>query len=166
MEYFNTPGAPTEENPYWARWNQHSFWMSKTGLGKRQRLASYPANYPQPKEFIAGMSAADRNDPNNLNYYHKRNFTLFLSYPREGQNPDQQFEGQNFDSGKMNKPSRIDKDHPGPVIEDVPSPKVICAVNIMGQNRYAYAGGNALCTDGRRMQKSWDTKYNTPHAFR
>jgi hypothetical protein len=162
VEYFNTVGKPTEENPSWWRWNQHSSWGSKTGLGKRQRLVPYPD--PQPKSYVGGMTKDDYDDPRNLNFYHKRKYELFLSYPHVGQNPDGQFPDQDYDKGTMNVPSSKQKLQP--IISDVPSPNVICAVNTMGQHRYGWAGANALCTDGvGRDVNMWGGKYPSIHAF-
>jgi hypothetical protein len=86
VEYFNKPGSPTLDNPYWARWNING-WARKKGLGERQRLTTY-GKMSVPKVFVPGLSGADRDSPDNLSYYHKRNFTLFLSYPRAGPEPE------------------------------------------------------------------------------
>jgi hypothetical protein len=97
VEYFNKPGSPTLDNPYWARWNING-WARKKGLGERQRLTTY-GKTSVPKVFVPGLSGADRDSPDNLSYYHKRNFTLFLSYPRAGQNPNDQWPNQAFSAG-------------------------------------------------------------------
>jgi hypothetical protein len=157
VEYFNTYGSPTLDNPYWAPWGPNQLtWVSKTGLAGRQRLSSYRQT-SVPKTFVPGYSQADRDDPDNLSYYHKRNFTLFLSYPRAGQNPDSQWPDQDFSSGRITGDSRTN----APVTTTVGSSTwVICAVNTMGQQRYRFGDRpNGLCTDGQSTKNTWSGLY-------
>lgn len=151
VEYFNTYGSPTLDNPYWARWGPNkNTWVSKSGLAGRQRLSSYPTDVP--KTYVPGLSQADRDDPENLSYYHKRNFTLFLSYPRIGQQPDAQWPDQSFTDGTI-----TGKGKKPPMTSTVGSSTwVICAVNTMGQQRYRFGSrANGLCTDAQTTTKVW-----------
>ncbi|RLL93598.1 hypothetical protein CFD26_101115 [Aspergillus turcosus] len=153
VEYFNTPDKPTPDNPYWVRWGPNrNTWVSKTGLGGRQRLTSY-GQTPVPKVFVPGMSQADRDDVDNLSYYHKRNFTVFLSYPREGQNPNGQWPDQAFDKGTITG----DSEKNPPVTKTVGSSTwVVCAINTRGQQRYRFGNRpNGLCTDGVTTKDTW-----------
>ncbi|PKY05235.1 hypothetical protein P168DRAFT_310631 [Aspergillus campestris IBT 28561] len=153
VEYFNTYGSPTLENAYWARWGPaKNTWVSKNGLASRQRLSSYPADVPIPKVFVPGLSQADVDDPANLSYYHKRNFTLFLTYPRNNEQPDAQWPDQAFTDGTI-----TGKGKTPPATDTVASStQVICAVNTMGQQRYRFESrANGLCTDGQTTKKSW-----------
>ncbi|EAU34904.1 conserved hypothetical protein [Aspergillus terreus NIH2624] len=154
VEYFNTYGSPTLDNPYWVLWGPNkNTWVSKSGLGGRQRLSSYPSDVAVPKTFVPGLSQADRDSPENLSYYHKRNFTLFLSYPRDGQQPDAQWPNQDFKDGTF-----TGKGKPPPVTTTVESSTwVICAVNTMGEQRYRFGSrANALCTDAQTTMPVWN----------
>ncbi|KAL3435418.1 hypothetical protein BDV09DRAFT_185002 [Aspergillus tetrazonus] len=151
VECFNTYGSSTLENPSWARWAPNrNTWVSKNGLGGRQRLSSYPSDVP--KAFVPGLSQADRDSPENLSYYHKRNFTLFLSYPRDGQQPDSQWPDQPFTDGTF-----TGNGNPRPATTTVgPSTWVICAVSTMGQERYRFESrANGLCTDAQTTMPVW-----------
>ncbi|RHZ63588.1 uncharacterized protein CDV56_105060 [Aspergillus thermomutatus] len=155
VEYFNTYGSPTLDNAHWVRWNNGG-WTRKGGLGGRQRLSTYGTTRI-PKTRVPGLNHADQVSPDNLGYYHKRNFTLFLSYPRAGQNPDSQWPDQSFTRGTITGKSG----NKGPATDVVGSSTwVICAVNTMGQQRYQYAGANGMCTDGRTTKKTWDGLYD------
>ena len=154
VEYFNTYGSPTLDNPYWVLWGPNkNTWVSTSGLGGRQRLSSYPSDVAVPKTFVPGLSQADRDSPENLSYYHKRNFTLFLSYPRDGQQPDAQWPNQDFKDGTF-----TGKGKPPPVTTTVESSTwVICAVNTMGEQRYRFGSrANALCTDAQTTMPVWN----------
>ncbi|KAF7176523.1 hypothetical protein CNMCM7691_002841 [Aspergillus felis] len=157
IEYFNTYGSPTLDNPYWQPWGPNkNTWVTKSGLAGRQRLSTY-GQTAVPKVFVPGLSQADRESPDNLSYYHKRNFTLFLSYPRANQNPDGQWPDQSFSSGLITGGSSTND----PVTTTVGSSTwVICAVNTMGQQRYRFGDRpNGLCTDGQSTKTAWSGLY-------
>jgi hypothetical protein len=165
VEYFNDPANPTEDEPFWVPWDRTqprgSGWLTKNSWDGRNTLVSYPQRMPP----ATGMSQADRNDPNNLSYKHKRNFKLFLAYPQANQNPDAQWPDQNYQSGTI-----TGNDQYGPPVTTVvgASTWVLCAANHRGQQRYRWrAGGyNGMCSDGQSTRPTWNNAYNSISYYR
>ncbi len=90
VQYFDDPANPTEDEPFWVPWDRTlsrgSGWLVKNSWDRRNTLVPYP--HPIPP--ATGLSQADREDPSNLSYKHKRDFRLFLAYPQENQSPEVQ----------------------------------------------------------------------------
>ncbi|GFF97764.1 hypothetical protein IFM53868_09390 [Aspergillus udagawae] len=155
IEYFNTYGSPTLDNPYWAQWNIDS-WVRKSGLAGRQHQSLY-GQTSVPKTFVPGLSKVYPDNPDNLSYYHKQKLNLFLSYPRSAQNLDGQWPDQAFSSGLITGSSSTND----PVTTTVGSSTwVICAINSTGQQRDRFGSQpNRICSDDQSTKKTWRELY-------
>ncbi|KAK9415490.1 putative chitinase [Seiridium unicorne] len=152
---FNEPNKPTEANALPKLWNDNC-WTRKGSWGdNRQRLASYPANEPQPPS--AGMSQADRNDPNNLGWFQKRNFTVQLAYTATSNPSASAFRPSSFTAGRIQDPSDSQAQQPSThAVSANDASWIICAVNIQGQQRYSYSSFNGWCWDGQSTRDVWN----------
>ncbi|KAK9775004.1 putative chitinase [Seiridium cardinale] len=155
VNYFNDPNKPTEDNPLPKLWNDNG-WTRKGAWGdNRQRLASYPATEPQPPS--AGMSQADRSDPNNLGWFQKRNFTVQLAYTATSNPSASAFRPSSFTAGRIQDPSDGQAQQPSThAVSANDASWIICAVNIQGQQRYSYSSFNGWCWDGQSMRDVWN----------
>lgn len=184
VNYFDDPQNPTEVNPRFEGWGETG-WKAKGGFSGTQRLARY---FPNPQPASNGMSKdvsfcassdlfyslariwsnlliplvlQDRDDPNMLGWYQKRNFTVKLVNPAMNPTPANVFQPDPFTGGRIQDPSDARK--PMPVTHAVGAADaswVICAINIQGQQRYRYSSYNGLCWDGVSTRDIWNrTRY-------
>ncbi|KAK6063947.1 hypothetical protein SCUP234_13210 [Seiridium cupressi] len=144
------PGQPI------AKLRNDNGWTRKGAWGdNRQRLASYPANEPQPP--IAGMSQADRSDPNNLGWFQKRNFTVQLAYTATSNPSASAFRPSSFTAGRIQNPSDGQAQQPSTQAGKANDGGwIICAVNIQGQQWYSYSSFNGWCWDGQSTRDIWN----------
>jgi hypothetical protein len=142
VEYFNTPGTPNTQNTAFQVWNKFGWVRNNSftagGNPGRQRTAEYPSRRPY---LIHGENAGD----DHLDWYHKRNFTLFLVNNAPGAQAD--FPGNVFSSANIIPGTR--KRPVTTVITD--AAWIMCAVSLRGQARYKFEPGqrfNGYCWDG------------------
>lgn len=139
VEYFNTYGTPTEDNPSWVPWDAAGWNRDKEfkehGDPGRQRLTEYPDTRPYLRH--GENSGNDHED-----WYHKRNFTLFLVNANAN---NVNLPGSNFASGSIDKSAK-------PATTTVTGTAwIMCAVSLRGQQRFKFRKGvniNGYCWDG------------------
>jgi hypothetical protein len=142
VEYFNNAGVPNTENEAFYPWdtnlwNKNKSFLAGGNLG-RQRLTEYPSRRPF---LIHGENSQN----NRVDWYHKRNFTLFLVNNAPGAQSD--FPGNAFSSGENGVGSK--KPIATTVVTD--AAWIMCAVSLRGQARYKFASNqrsNGYCWDG------------------
>jgi hypothetical protein len=102
-------------------------------------------------------------------WFHKRNVLVKLAYTDQASGippnnpPNQAFPPQDFQAGRINNPSSASR--PRPVTYTVGSAEwIICALNIMGQQRYRYESYNGWCWDGASWRDIW-SRTTYPQLF-
>jgi hypothetical protein len=142
VEYFNKAGSPntnTDDAAFYA-WSDKNWNRDKAfGAGKnpgRQRLTEYPSKRPY---LIHG----DNIKKDHEDWYHKRNFTLFLVNNAPGAQAD--FPGNAFSASNI-----IDGTKNRPVTTTITEAAwIMCAVSLRGQTRFKFNSRfNGYCWDG------------------
>lgn len=139
VEYFNEYGSPTEDNPSFVPWSEGG-WNRAGGFkvgnpDGRQRITRYTDTRPYLR---GGQNSAD----DHLDWYHKRNFTLFLVNANAN---TVNLPGSNFNAGT------ITGTNPATTVV-TGSAWIICAVSLRGQKRFQFKKGtgiNGYCWDGQ-----------------
>lgn len=150
----------------------------QAGWGKKQRVAQYAKTNLQAHS--AGISAAvssfspahsrsrslivvfrAQQDQKRQSWYHKRNFTVQLAYPKTASATSPTFPGLRSMSGNLFAGKSYTPRNKALKSMD----NVICAVSTNGQNRFRSNSVNGYCWDGVQTRKKWGGLIDVIVAF-
>jgi hypothetical protein len=151
VEYFNKAGSPNPDNEAFVRWDSAG-WNRKDSFTAgnkdgRQRLTQYPSQRPY-------LIHQDNIGNDRMDWYHKRNFTLFLVNNVPGGQAN--FPGNAFSSGEVGIGSK--KPPITTVVTD--AAWIMCAVSLRGQARFKFDSRfNGYCWDGTTTTRAAGGNY-------
>ncbi|KAM3447483.1 hypothetical protein MY3296_008663 [Beauveria thailandica] len=159
IAYYNDRKKPESDatKAEWKNWGpQEDGWVT-AGWGNKQRVTGYAKTNLQAHS--AGISAAQ--DQKRESWYHKRNFTIQLAYPKTAAATSPTFPGLRSMSGNLFAGKSYT-----PMVKALKSmDNVICAVSTNGQNRFRTVSINGYCWDGVQTRKKWGGLIDVIVAF-